>query len=367
MAKGTPRPSDGEHAMRMGGGFVGYVMSGPLAAAVTPWAAAALLALLAVYGLLLISGTPVHRIPERLAELRVMFGHGRPQTGWTMTTLRSMRTTRPGPEWSAGRAARSPGRSGSARPSRRASTSSPTHAADRPGRQARGGKPGWGPPGRRRGRGLHRPRQLGPAARRPRRPAARGGRGGGGLVPPPRPAPDDRRARGPARGRPSRSLGKSFGRTRLATPPRPRLRHDRGDRGHPRPHRHRRAPGSRARRVLARALPLPRPGAAADRAHPADIGAVAGVRHRPAGRPRRGLRADFRGGAPGERGARSPRSRSIPPGSARAWARRSPPRWPPRRPAAARGASCFRSRRATPRPARCTSGAGSATPIVTIT
>ncbi len=79
MAKGTPHPSDGEHAMRMAGGFVGYVMSGPLAAAVTPWAAAPLLALLVVYGLLLISGTPVHRIPERLAELRVMFGHGRPQ------------------------------------------------------------------------------------------------------------------------------------------------------------------------------------------------------------------------------------------------------------------------------------------------
>jgi S-DNA-T family DNA segregation ATPase FtsK/SpoIIIE len=75
MAKGTPRPSDGEHAMRAAGGFVGYAMSGPLAAAVTSWAAATLLALLAVYGLLLISGTPVHRIPERLAELRVIFGH----------------------------------------------------------------------------------------------------------------------------------------------------------------------------------------------------------------------------------------------------------------------------------------------------
>ena len=81
MAKGTPRPSDGEHAVRAAGGFVGYVMSGPLAAAVTPWAAALLLALLALYGLLLISGTPVHRIPERLAELRVMFGYARPQAG----------------------------------------------------------------------------------------------------------------------------------------------------------------------------------------------------------------------------------------------------------------------------------------------
>ena len=74
MAKGTPRPSDGAHAMREAGGFVGYGMSGPLAAAVTPWAAAALLTLLALYGLLLISGTPVHRIPERFAELRVMLG-----------------------------------------------------------------------------------------------------------------------------------------------------------------------------------------------------------------------------------------------------------------------------------------------------
>ncbi|MFI5082814.1 MAG: DNA translocase FtsK 4TM domain-containing protein, partial [Streptosporangiales bacterium] len=78
MAKGTPRPSDGAHRMHEAGGFVGYLMSGPLAAAVTPWAAAALLALLSVYGLLLISGTPVHRIPERLADLRVMFGHAPP-------------------------------------------------------------------------------------------------------------------------------------------------------------------------------------------------------------------------------------------------------------------------------------------------
>src|SRR5271157_1157896 len=81
MAKGTPRPSDGAHAMHDGGGFVGYLMSGPLAGAVTPWAAAALLALLVLDGLLLISGTPVHRIPERLADLRVMFGLARPQAG----------------------------------------------------------------------------------------------------------------------------------------------------------------------------------------------------------------------------------------------------------------------------------------------
>ena len=128
MAKGTPRPSDGARAMHEGGGFVGYLMSGPLASAVTPWAAAALLALLALYGLLLISGTPVHRIPERLADLRVMFGLRPADTErrTTMTPWRSTRTTRVAPARSAGRAARSPGRSGSARPSRQASTPSRT-------------------------------------------------------------------------------------------------------------------------------------------------------------------------------------------------------------------------------------------------
>jgi S-DNA-T family DNA segregation ATPase FtsK/SpoIIIE len=79
MAKGTPRPSAGARAMHEGGGFVGYLMSGPLASAVTSWAAAALLTLLALYGFLLISGTPVHRIPQRLADLRATFGYGRPK------------------------------------------------------------------------------------------------------------------------------------------------------------------------------------------------------------------------------------------------------------------------------------------------
>ena len=77
IAKGTPHPSDGAGAIHLGGGYVGYVVSGPLAAAVTPWVAAPLLALLSAFGLLVISGTPLHRVPERLAELRDMFGHGR--------------------------------------------------------------------------------------------------------------------------------------------------------------------------------------------------------------------------------------------------------------------------------------------------
>jgi S-DNA-T family DNA segregation ATPase FtsK/SpoIIIE len=82
IAKGTPHPSDGARAIHLAGGYVGYAVSGPLAAAVTPWVAAPLLALLAAFGLLVISGTPLHRVPERFAELREMFGHGRADAGY---------------------------------------------------------------------------------------------------------------------------------------------------------------------------------------------------------------------------------------------------------------------------------------------
>ena len=78
IAKGTPRPSDGARAMHLAGGYIGYAMSGPLSSSLTTWAAVALLTLLALYGLLLISGTTVHRIPERFAEVREMFG-GKPR------------------------------------------------------------------------------------------------------------------------------------------------------------------------------------------------------------------------------------------------------------------------------------------------
>jgi S-DNA-T family DNA segregation ATPase FtsK/SpoIIIE len=81
IARGAPRPSDGAHAIRLAGGYVGYVMSGPLSGALTPWVAVPLLALLAAYGALLVSGTTVHRIPQRLRELRALFGLGRPQSG----------------------------------------------------------------------------------------------------------------------------------------------------------------------------------------------------------------------------------------------------------------------------------------------
>ena len=56
--------------MRAGGGLIGFFVSAPLVAALTPWVAAPLLALISGFGLLVITGTPVHRVPDRLAELR---------------------------------------------------------------------------------------------------------------------------------------------------------------------------------------------------------------------------------------------------------------------------------------------------------
>jgi S-DNA-T family DNA segregation ATPase FtsK/SpoIIIE len=79
IAKGTPRPSDGSAAMHRAGGLIGYAVSSPLASALTPWVAAPLLGLLSVFGVLVITGTPLHRIPERLRDLRVLLGHATPR------------------------------------------------------------------------------------------------------------------------------------------------------------------------------------------------------------------------------------------------------------------------------------------------
>ena len=70
IAHGTPAPADGADAMRAAGGLIGYFASAPLVAALTPWIAAPLLALVCGFGLLVITGTPLHRVPDRLAELR---------------------------------------------------------------------------------------------------------------------------------------------------------------------------------------------------------------------------------------------------------------------------------------------------------
>jgi DNA segregation ATPase FtsK/SpoIIIE, S-DNA-T family len=69
VASGTPGLSAGMPAIRAAGGLLGYAASAPLVAVITKWAAIPVLVLIAGFGLLVITGTPLHRVPERIAEL----------------------------------------------------------------------------------------------------------------------------------------------------------------------------------------------------------------------------------------------------------------------------------------------------------
>jgi DNA segregation ATPase FtsK/SpoIIIE, S-DNA-T family len=69
VASGTPRLAAGMAAIRSAGGLIGYGASVPLVALVTKWGATPVLALISGFGLLVITGTPLHRVPERMAEL----------------------------------------------------------------------------------------------------------------------------------------------------------------------------------------------------------------------------------------------------------------------------------------------------------
>jgi S-DNA-T family DNA segregation ATPase FtsK/SpoIIIE len=75
IAKGTPYPSAGANAIRGAGGIIGWAVSAPLVALLTPWVATPILGILALFGVLVITGTPVRRIPDRLLELRTLFGY----------------------------------------------------------------------------------------------------------------------------------------------------------------------------------------------------------------------------------------------------------------------------------------------------
>ncbi|MEP6648946.1 MAG: DNA translocase FtsK 4TM domain-containing protein, partial [Lapillicoccus sp.] len=70
LADGIPNPPDGAVSMRVAGGIIGYLASSPLAAAVSRPGAAVLLVLLAVFGTLVVTGTPVRQIPRRFRDLR---------------------------------------------------------------------------------------------------------------------------------------------------------------------------------------------------------------------------------------------------------------------------------------------------------
>ncbi len=77
LAQDLPSPSDGFEPVRAAGGVLGYLIATPLEALVTAWATVPLLVLLGVFGLLVLTATPVHAVPERLRSLyRRLTGHG---------------------------------------------------------------------------------------------------------------------------------------------------------------------------------------------------------------------------------------------------------------------------------------------------
>ncbi|WP_219465454.1 DNA translocase FtsK [Nonomuraea rhizosphaerae] len=74
VANGTPYPagtaSDGMDKVSAAGGIIGFIVSAPPMSILPPWITIPLLLLLSGFGVLVITATPVHRIPERLSELR---------------------------------------------------------------------------------------------------------------------------------------------------------------------------------------------------------------------------------------------------------------------------------------------------------
>jgi S-DNA-T family DNA segregation ATPase FtsK/SpoIIIE len=75
VAYGVPAPGDGFDAVRDAGGILGYLMAAPLVAGLRAWGTVPLLILLGVFGILVVTATPVHRIPDRLRDAyRRLFG-----------------------------------------------------------------------------------------------------------------------------------------------------------------------------------------------------------------------------------------------------------------------------------------------------
>ncbi|SIO91191.1 DNA translocase FtsK [Nocardiopsis sp. JB363] len=69
IAHGIPQPADGMEGLQNAGGIIGFVASGPLSSVVTPWLTGLLLALVLIFGILVVTATPIRRIPDRLQIL----------------------------------------------------------------------------------------------------------------------------------------------------------------------------------------------------------------------------------------------------------------------------------------------------------
>ncbi|TDB88123.1 DNA translocase FtsK [Actinomadura sp. KC216] len=80
IAAGVPSPARDMDGVRESGGVIGWVVSAPLDAALSGWVAVPLLLLLSGFGLLVVTATPINRVPERVSDLwAVATLQGRPQ------------------------------------------------------------------------------------------------------------------------------------------------------------------------------------------------------------------------------------------------------------------------------------------------
>ncbi|MFI9253687.1 DNA translocase FtsK [Streptomyces sp. NPDC053069] len=74
IACGSPARSDGMQAIRDAGGLIGWAAATPLTYTMTEMLAVPLLVLLTIFGLLVVTATPVNAIPQRLRALGVRLG-----------------------------------------------------------------------------------------------------------------------------------------------------------------------------------------------------------------------------------------------------------------------------------------------------
>ncbi|TQK96107.1 S-DNA-T family DNA segregation ATPase FtsK/SpoIIIE [Streptomyces puniciscabiei] len=74
IACGSPARSDGMQAIRDAGGLIGWAAATPLTYSMTDVLAVPLLVLLTLFGLLVVTATPVNAIPQRLRALGVRLG-----------------------------------------------------------------------------------------------------------------------------------------------------------------------------------------------------------------------------------------------------------------------------------------------------
>ena len=70
LAQGAPNPADGAEALRAAGGWVGWLITAPVVAAVGIWLAYLWLIVVLGFGVLVVTATPIHDVPQRLGALR---------------------------------------------------------------------------------------------------------------------------------------------------------------------------------------------------------------------------------------------------------------------------------------------------------